>query len=408
MLKKIPAKLVCEGMFVHKFCGSWLQHPFWSSQFLIKDAATAEKIRQASIKEVVIDLSKGCDLPAAATVTDSSAQADTVSAAEPARGGAEEEGAVCAISMQEEIRRAREVFNRGKEAVVTLFADARLGRTIETAGLSELIDDMSASIARNSHALISVARIKNKDEYTYLHSVAVAAMMIGLARQLELDEASTRLAGLAGLLHDMGKAVTPEAILNKPGKLTDDEFDVMRQHPVLGHQLLQAWYDAPEEVLDVCLHHHEKVDGSGYPERLAGDQISLLARMGAVCDVYDAITSNRPYKEGWDPAVSITRMTSWKGHFDPPILQAFVRMLGIYPVGSLVKLASNHLAVVVEQNPQSLLTPDVNVFYSVALRQPVSAYRLALGDAASNDRIVSRENPEDWGLKELEKLWLVD
>ena len=178
MLKKIPAKLVCEGLFVHKFCGSWLQPPFWSSQFLIKDAATAEKIRQASIKEVVIDLSKGCDLPAAATVKDSSVQADAVSAAEPDRGGAEEEGAVCAISMQEEIRRAREVFNRGKEAVVTLFADARLGRTIETAGLSELIDDMSASIARNSHALISVARIKNKDEYTYLHSVAAVDMAL--------------------------------------------------------------------------------------------------------------------------------------------------------------------------------------------------------------------------------------
>ncbi|SDT95193.1 HD-GYP domain-containing protein [Halopseudomonas salegens] len=413
MLKKIPVSQVREGMFVHKFCGSWLQHPFWSSKLLIADAATLARIRASSIKELIIDLSRGCDVASDPLVPPFEPDADadsTVIAGNHFVDMASQQASpsVLPTSFTEEIRQARDIVNRGKEAVITMFADARLGRTLETAGLNELLDDMSASISRNSHALISVARIKRKDEYTYLHSVAVAAMMIGMARQLELDEETTRLAGMAGLLHDLGKAMTPEDILNKPGKLTDEEFAVMREHPVLGHQLLQSWAGVPEAVLDVCLHHHEKVDGSGYPWQQSGEQISLLSRIGAICDVYDAVTSNRPYKAGWDPAVSISRMTSWQGHFDSALLQSFVRMLGIYPVGSLVKLASNQLAVVIEQHAGSLLTPKVNVFYAIKLRQKIAVKTLDLADNQIDDRIVSRENPQDWGLQQLEKLWLPD
>mgnify|MGYP003341108195 FL=1 len=158
-----------------------------------------------------------------------------------------------------------------------------------------------------------------------------------------------------------------------------------------------------EPVLDVCLHHHEKMDGSGYPEGLCGDRISLLARMGAVCDVYDAVTSNRPYKAGWDPAESVARMASWKGHFDPVVFQAFVKSLGIYPVGSLLRLQSGRLAVVVEQKPGALTTPLVKVFFSTKSQMPMTPQLLDL--STSNDRIVGRECPADWGFKHLDGLW---
>ena len=159
-------------------------------------------------------------------------------------------------------------------------------------------------------------------------------------------------------------------------------------------------------MLDACLHHHEKMDGSGYPDRLGADKLSTIARMAAICDVYDAITSDRPYKRGWDPAESIRRMADWtRGHFDPRLFQAFVKGIGIYPVGSLVRLESGRIGVVLEQNPASLVTPKVRVFFSTKsdLRIPPEAINLAA--PGCNDRIVAREDPEKWRFPDLHTLW---
>jgi HD-GYP domain-containing protein (c-di-GMP phosphodiesterase class II) len=230
--------------------------------------------------------------------------------------------------------------------------------------------------------------------------------MVSLARQVGLDEQAVREAGMAGLLHDLGKAVMPMDVLNKPGKLTDDEFRLIKSHPVEGHRLLAEGKTASAIVLDVCLHHHEKVDGSGYPDRLPGDQISLFAKMGAVCDVYDAITSNRPYKAGWDPAESIRKMTEWsKGHFDERVFQAFIKSIGIYPVGSLVKLGSGRLAVVIEQSDRSLLTPRVKVFFSTKSQTYLVPEVLDLSRPGVTDKIVGREDAANWGIKNMDDLW---
>ena len=413
MLKKIPTAALRKGMFVDQFCGSWLDHPFWTRKVLIEDDKTLDTILKSSITEVVIDTGKGADwtpgelTEAAAELPKQAVEADPVPATE--RQSAEVAGAsTAAVSFEGELQRAKAIFRNGKEAVRSMFQEVRLGKALDSEGLLDLVEDMNRSLARNPHALLSVARIKHKDEYTYLHSVAVAALMVGLARAAEQDEATVRDAGMAGLLHDLGKAMMPEAVLNKPGRLTDEEYDIMRQHPMEGYKLLQEWQDVPQVVLDVCLHHHEKMDGTGYPERLAGEDISLMSRMGAICDVYDAITSNRPYKAGWDPSESLSRMASWKGHFDPKLFQLFVRMLGIYPVGSLVRLTSGRLGVVVEQNPTALLLPRVRAFYSATLRQAVPVTLIDLAEAGQPERIIGREDPEQWPFKSLDSFWAGD
>jgi HD-GYP domain-containing protein (c-di-GMP phosphodiesterase class II) len=401
MLKKIPIERLALGMHLHGFDAAWIDHPFWRSRFVLVDPADLAAVRASSVRECWIDTAKGADVAPDA--------APAVAAAEPAPpppAAAAPAAATASASFDDELRRAAELCQRSKAAVASMFAEARLGRAVDAEHCLPLVNDIASSVYRNPGALVSLARLKTADDYSYMHSVAVCALMVALGRTLGLDEAQCREAGLAGLLHDMGKALMPGEILNKPGKLTDAEFAVMRTHPERGHALLVEGRGVGEAVLDVCLHHHERVDGSGYPHRLPGERLTLLARMGAVCDVYDAISSNRPYKAGWDPGESIARMASWKGHFDPPVFQAFVKSLGIYPTGSLVRLQSGRLAVVVEQNAASLPQPKVRVFYSTKSMMPIAPELLDL--ARSADRIAARESRGDWNVPQLEALWSGD
>jgi len=280
-----------------------------------------------------------------------------------------------------------------------------MGKALDASRALPLVEEISASVTRNPGALISLARLKKRDDYTYMHSVAVCALMVALSRRLELDDEQARQAGLGGLVHDLGKSAIPVEILGKPGRLNDEEFRVIKAHPQEGHALLVAGRGAGPIPLDVCLHHHEKIDGSGYPHRLSDKDITLFAKMGAVCDVYDAITSNRPYKNGWDPADSLRKMAEWTGHFDAKVFQAFVKSIGIYPVGSLVRLESGHLGVVVEQNLAALVSPQVRVFFSVKSNTHIVPRMIDLSEARSRDRIADREDPAKWNLGDLSKFW---
>ena len=403
MLKCIAVADLRIGMYIHEFCGAWMDHPFWRSKFLLQTEKDLQRIRASSIGELWIDVSKGLDVEAgvaSASHAEVEAKVDEQLLAAAASAPLPPSSA-----LEEEVRRAAKLCARSKAAVLDMFADARMGQALQFEQAGELVEEISASVLRHPNALISLARLKNADEYTYMHSVAVCALMIALARQLGLGEAQVRDAGLAGLLHDIGKMAVPNEVLNKPGKLTDSEFACVRDHPEAGARMLLASGQVSDQVLDVCLHHHEKVDGSGYPHRLTAERISLFARMGAICDVYDAITSNRPYKQGWDPAESIRKMAEWQGHFDATLFQAFVKTVGIYPTGSLVRLDSGRIGVVLEQQANSLLTPRVKVFYSTKTKSQIAPEVVDLARLAGRDKIVGRESAADWGFHNIDQFW---
>jgi len=404
MLKKISVKQLTLGMHLKEFCGSWMEHPFWRTAFVITDPKDIEAILASSIKEVWIDSAKGLDVaPGEIVVSEAETEAQVDAELNTA---AIENRETSPVSASAEFDRAAKICAQAKRAVNSMFQEARMGKAVDTAGAQKLVEEISASVSRNPNALISLARLKTADDYTYMHSVAVCALMIALSKQLNLDEEQTRSAGIAGLLHDLGKAVMPMDVLNKPGKLTDEEFAIIKKHPEEGHKLLLASPGADEIALDVVLHHHEKTDGSGYPKRLKNSEISLFAKMGAVCDVYDAITSNRPYKAGWDPAESLRKMAEWaNGHFDPMVFQAFVKSLGIYPIGSLVKLSSGRLGIVIEQAEKSLLTPRIKVFYSTRSNTRIKPEIIDLSRNGCPEKIASREDPAKWNFPDINELW---
>jgi HD-GYP domain-containing protein (c-di-GMP phosphodiesterase class II) len=396
MLRKIRVDQLKLGMQLHELCGSWLDHPFWKKRFVLRDEGDLVKLRNSGVVECVIDTSKGSDLDPADRP---SSPAETRAPEPAARAPAEVAPAPPAqVTVEEEAARAAALCSRSKKAIESLFTDARLGKALSTDQCLSLVDDIATSMWRNPGALISLARLKTHDNYSYMHSVAVCALMVSLSRRLGLDEAQCRDAGMAGMLHDIGKAMMPIEVLNKPGTLSNDEYAVIMTHPERGRQLLREAGDVSDIAIDVCFHHHERPDGRGYPEGLSGEALSLHARMGAVCDVYDAITSNRPYKDGWDPAESIARMSDWglKGQFDPAVFQAFVESIGIYPTGSLVRLQSGRLAIVAEQNPASALKPKVKVFFSTKSQMPMAPEILDLGRQGCSDRIVGRESNDKW------------
>ena len=412
MLRKISPAQLRLGMFVHEVPGSWLSHPFWRGAFKVVEDKQLAQLREV-VAYVVIDTAKGLDIeeaqpaePVAEAPPEREAPPPVAAAEGVPEQGAKPTAGQPAAGFQDEVRRASKIVAQARPAMKNLFRDVRLGKAIDTEHCLPLVSDIADSVERNPAAIVSLARLKTSDDYTFMHSVAVCALMVALGKQLGLGEADCREAGLAGLVHDLGKAMMPLEVLNKPGALTPEEFAIMKSHPEAGHRMLLEGKGVGPVPLDVCLHHHEKVNGKGYPHGLKGDEISLFAKMGAVCDVYDAITSNRPYKAGWDPSESITRMAQWakEGHFDEKVFQAFVKSVGIYPVGSLVKLKSGRLAIVVDQGGSSLLKPVVKVFYSTRANEPLVPEVLDLGRVS--DEIVSREAPSTWGFKNLDDFWL--
>ncbi len=400
MLKRIETNQLRIGMY----CSSWVNtQSFVKKSFLIKDQGELDQIINSGIKEVFIDTNQGADATSEPVSTPVTKKAVSSGAAKKTTD------LVTPVSMNEELNQASKIVNRSKEAITSMFNEARMGKAVNVESAISLVTDITSSVMRNPSALIGLARLKTKDDYTYMHSVAVCALMVSLAKQLSLSDEQTREAGLAGLLHDIGKMAIPLDILNNPGKLTDSEFDVVKGHPVAGHQMLMEGGAVGEVALDVCLHHHEKIDGTGYPYQISGDNISIFARMGAVCDVYDAITSNRPYKNGWCPSESLRKMAEWDGHFDKNIFQAFVKCIGIYPVGSLVRLKSGRLGVVVEQQSgKSLLLPKVKVFFSCKSNTYIMPQLLDLAHPKAGDKIIGSESAEKWHLTEINKYWLGD
>ena len=413
MLVRIEPEDVEIGMFVHAFEGSWFDHPFWRSNFRVETSEQLQRIRNSGIAALMIDDARGIapaahrqanKIPGAlrrkssrswgnplanamkpkSATTFAAADPEDRAAPRPRRGYAGE------------CRRAKQMIDRTRGAVSDMFETARLGRAVEVRRMVRLASSIGASIERDAKALINLVRLKEKDQYTYLHSVAVCALMINFARHLELDPQQVEDMGVAGLLHDVGKVAVSDAILNKPGALSKGEMRAVRSHPVAGHRLLASSPGAPELALELCLRHHEKVNGSGYPGGLKGEELSLAARMGAICDVYDALTSNRPYKAAWTPCEALTEMQQWKGHFDPMLLDRFADSLGIYALGTLVRLSTGELGIVVGSEGEAAEDLVVRAFFDCNALAEIEPVDRTIAPAAEHPRIIGRDSPTFW------------
>jgi putative nucleotidyltransferase with HDIG domain len=405
MLKKVDSSQLKVGMYIHDLSCDWMTHPFIRNRFLIASEEEIHKILKAGIHDVVIDSGKGLDVQDAPTLEEAQQATErelTELAAKPV--------IVTRVSLGEELARAAQIRHQASTLVRSVMRDARLGKAIEIGQVQPVVQNITESILRNPGALVGLLRIKNKDDYTFLHSVSVCALLVAFCNSRNMDAEITRQGGLGGLLHDIGKALVPDAVLNKPAALTDAEFALIRQHPQDGYDILRQSPEINDIALDITLHHHERRDGSGYPHQLSGDAISELAQMAAIVDVYDAITADRCYHKGMSAAAALRKIYEWsKFHFNPQYAQEFMRCVGIYPVGTMVMLESGRLGVVIEPHETNLLAPKVNVFFHTRKNVYIKPETVDLARGVGfggGDKIVGHESPSRWNVDPMRFLTL--
>ncbi|WP_372964149.1 HD-GYP domain-containing protein [Marinobacter sp.] len=290
-------------------------------------------------------------------------------------------------TIEQELPRAKKTWSRTLTFVDRLTTNIIKNNALELDEARTLIKSCVDSVKANASAMLWMARIKNRDTYTAEHCLRVAVYAITFARFLGMPDEDLETAGMCGLLHDLGKLKIPGNILNKPGRLTPEEFAIMREHTTHGYNLLKQDKNLTEIVRDVTLHHHERIDGKGYPSGLPENQISRFARLISIVDTYDAITSDRCYKNGNSPSDAVRILFQCRGtQFDTDMVEAFIRMIGLYPPGSLVELNTGEIALVISSHPGRKLKPRVEIILD-ANKHPITPYILDLATETTEDAL---------------------
>lgn len=228
-----------------------------------------------------------------------------------------------------------------------------------TSAATSIADELLQSIEENDALAVDIGMLKVSDEYTFKHSVDVATISMVIAKKYGMNEKQIHAIGIAGLLHDVGKSKIPNEVLNKAGKLTDEEFAIMREHPVLGYRILMDKRDISEEIAQGVLQHHEKINGKGYPLGLKGEQISPYAKIISVADIYDALVTERPYKKPMTQRDAVEMIMALTEEIDLTAMKSFLGSVILYPVGCTVNLSTGEAAQVIENNAGYILRPKV-------------------------------------------------
>ena len=388
-LKNIKTIDLQIGMYIQNLGKSWLSHPWLTQKKYIRSQRDIEILFECGIKEVIVDLSKSKydqmviipeeddeSLKTKEKLTLLSSNADELfneekdidikgSGLSEAKSVIEQDRELESdkFPLEVEILRARALYSKSLRVVRQFFSDIQSGKQLRIDVVQKTIEQMIDSVFRNRYALQSLIKVKNYDEYTYTHSLNVAVLALTFGRNLDLEQSELFYLCMGAILHDLGKIKIPLSIMNKPGQLTPEEYELIKTHPELGKELvLRDYRDASEKELAVISQHHERVNGEGYPYGHTELTIHPMAIMAGICDVYDALTSNRVYRKGMPPHFAMKFIFNMSNQqFPSKWIERFIKCIGIYPAGSVIKLNNGEVGVVYEVNHDALLRPKVKL-----------------------------------------------
>lgn len=428
MIKKIKTSQLKVGMFVHDFNCSWFSHPFMTNRLLISDQGMVDKVAGQGIKEVYIDTACGMDVasdtPTAKTISPKTAEKHygTVVSEMPEELAVPGPSAVILDTFEETIARIKQrgvgdeipqalrIREKAQRLLEGIFSDVRAGRDLDIKPIRGVAGEMVQSAYRNSAVLPCVAKLSDAGDGTLSHSINVCSLMVTFCRQMGMDADATLEAALGGLLHDVGMLKIDQKVLSHPGKMAPEEMLEFRRHADYSHEILSRLPGISATVLDIARHHHERYDGKGYPLGLAHTDIPETAQMACIVDIYDAFTSKTVQKSGLKVTQGMKMLfeISSKGVLNPVLTQAFIRSIGLYPIGTLVRLSSEKVGVVVRQNPESLLKPVVKIIYDLkkdCFVRPRELDFAALPGGREDERIAGRESSSKWNIDLLQYIY---
>jgi HD-GYP domain-containing protein (c-di-GMP phosphodiesterase class II) len=366
MRKKIRTDELQIGMYIVDIERPWTKHPFLSKKKRITSLREIQELKQYDIREVTVELSSLEQSAREGLEENSPLPSETADGREEPPSLLQQIQDSGEVSFEEETEAAREIVKEAHTVIRDYLQDIRMGRSVETEGIRKTVDRMIQSVFRNRDALASLTRIKGYDEYTFVHSINVCILSITLGRHLQFGIEQLQQIGIGGLLHDAGKMRIPPSILNKPGKVTEEEFSEIKKHPIYTLEYLEQEEGIPEASKILGLQHHERCNGQGYPYGLTEGEISLFGQIAAIVDVYDAVTSDRCYKKAIFPweGVRMIYLSAQKNEFNLALTEQFIQCMGVYPIGSVVQLETGEVGVVHSLHRDKLLLPRVLLIYS--------------------------------------------
>ena len=399
MLQRIDTDAVELGMFIERLEGSWLKHPFWRRRFVLTEEKHLNQLRNSSVEGVFIDITRG-KVPAGLE-PENPQPVEQARPASPGRTGISRGSLIAGnfavdapsrppvvIPGAQEFGRAKAIAQRSEKVMSRVFLKARLGEKIKISDVEGVVDEIYESVASNPNTLIGILRCKEETGEVYRHALATCALMIALGRKMGLSNEDVRLAGLTGLLMDIGVGQLTQHLSEVEGDYRELPSQIAKQHVFFGHDIVAANDEIPESVVRGCLDHHERVDGSGYPAGLLGDQIGTFAKMAAVCDEFDYMVSGGFVEKALNPATALTNLSDANERYDDTVFSAFVESVGVYPIGTFVELESGLLAMVVYVDQEEPSQPMVRAFHSIRLDKPIKQQMIDLRFTYGTDKIV--------------------
>jgi HD-GYP domain-containing protein (c-di-GMP phosphodiesterase class II) len=345
MKKRVPVTELQFGMYVAELDRPWTDTPFMFQGFVLSSQKQLATLKQYCTT-VFIDTER----------SEWSAPVGVGATAYPEKA-----------SVEQEIGVARAAYGSSRTLMRDVLSSVKIGRTLDAERVKSAVTSMTESVLRNPDALLLLSQLRKKGEYNESHALDVSIYMITFGRFLELAPAQVEFLGYLGLLQDVGKLRLPGGLLEKSGRLSAEEFELAKRHVDYTVEILRATPGLPSGLAEIAARHHERQDGSGYPDKLRGNEIGMLGSMAAIVDTFDALTVRRPHADPVSPSAAISMLYKWRGvFFDAYLVEQFIRCIGIFPVGSLVHLNSGEVGLVIAQNSAKRLQPRVMVIRDAA------------------------------------------